>query len=86
MITLELYSKEDCSLCDKAKDVIHRVRQRIPFEYHEVSLVRGTPLEAEMRNDIPVLRINGVFFAHHVVSEEDLINHLVALGASRGDQ
>ncbi len=86
MITLELYSKEDCSLCDKAKDVIHRVRQQIPFEYREVSLIPGTPLEAEMRNDIPVLRINGVFFAHHSVSEKDLINHLRMLGTSQGRQ
>ena len=86
MITLELYSKEDCSLCDKAKDVIHRVREQMSFEYREVSLVPGTPLEAELRNDIPVLRINGEFFAHHRISEVDLVNRLRELGASRGKQ
>ena len=79
MIRLDLYSKEDCSLCEKAKDIIRRVQDRIPFEYHEILLQPGTPLEAELRNDIPVLHINGAFFARHVIAERELVSRLTAL-------
>jgi glutaredoxin len=83
LITLELFSKENCSLCEKAKAVIERARRKIPFEYRETLLVPGTDLEKQMRLDIPVLHINGAFFARHFVSERQLIERLEALAPSR---
>jgi hypothetical protein len=82
VISLELYTKDNCSLCDKAKIVIQRVRQKIPFEFREIFLVPGTPLEQQLRNDIPVLHVNGAFFARHFISEHGLLEKLTALSAS----
>jgi hypothetical protein len=80
MITLELYSKEDCSLCERAKSVIRRVQQQIPFDFSEILIVPGTPLETKLRNDIPVLHVNGTFFARHFISETELVRYLTMLG------
>ncbi len=79
MIVLDLYSKDDCSLCERVKATIRRVQQDIPFTFREVLLVPGTDLEKELRNDIPVLHINGVFFSRHFLSGSDLTKHLMNL-------
>ncbi len=38
MILVELYSKDDCCLCDEAKAILLKVREEIPFELREVKL------------------------------------------------
>ena len=79
MISLELYSKDECSLCEKAKAIILRVQHNIPFTFREILLVPGTDIEKELRYDIPVLHVNGEFYSRHFVSENDLTKHLTRL-------
>jgi Glutaredoxin-like domain (DUF836). len=38
MILVELYSKDDCCLCDEAKAILMKVREEIPFEFREIKL------------------------------------------------
>lgn len=76
MISIELISKHDCPLCDEAKEVLLAVRKRFPFELKETYLEPGTPAEEQYRLDIPVIRINGLFFARHSVSGETLYAYL----------
>lgn len=79
MISIELYSKNDCSLCVRAKETILRVQQTIPFTFSEILLVPGTDIEREFRHDIPVLRVNGRFHSRHSISETDLLHDLMKL-------
>jgi len=59
MIVVELFSKDDCHLCDEAKEVLEKVKREIPFHLKEVKLAPGTPEYDEYKEMIPVVRVNG---------------------------
>jgi glutaredoxin len=64
---VQLYTKPDCSLCDKAKAVLGEVRLRIPFELEEVDIRSDPALFERYRYDIPVILIGGhKAFKHRV--------------------
>jgi glutaredoxin len=56
---VRLYSKPNCCLCDQAKEVLERVRERIPFELVEEDIRADPALFAAYRYDIPVVIIDG---------------------------
>lgn len=71
MLEVTLYTKDDCSLCEKAKAVVFAVRERIPFEYVEVDITSEDSTYEEFREQIPVIFVNGrKAFKYHVSSEE----------------
>lgn len=56
---VRIYSKPNCCLCEDAKAVLERVRERIPFELVEED-IRADPVAfAAWRYDIPVVLIDG---------------------------
>jgi glutaredoxin len=64
---VEIYSKPQCPLCDEAKEVLARVRRRVPFELREVDITRDDSLFQQYRYDIPVVFVNGQkAFKHHL--------------------
>jgi glutaredoxin len=64
---IEIYSKPECPLCDEAKEVLSRVRRRIPFELREVDITSDAALFQRYRYDIPVVYVNGhKAFKHHL--------------------
>ena len=56
---VRLYSKPNCCLCDQAKEVLERVRERIPFELVEEDIRADPAIFAAYRYDIPVVIIDG---------------------------
>lgn len=56
---VRIYSKPNCCLCDQAKAVLERVRQRIPFELVEEDIRADPAIFAAYRYDIPVVIIDG---------------------------
>jgi glutaredoxin len=57
---IEIYSKDDCSLCDEAKHVLEQVRNRVPpFELRMVDITKDPVLFARYQYDIPVVFIDG---------------------------
>lgn len=71
MLEVTLYTKDDCSLCDKAKAVLLAVREQIPFEYVEVDITSDATTYEEFREQIPVIFVNGrKAFKFHVTAEE----------------
>lgn len=56
---VRIYSKPNCCLCDQAKAVLERVRERIPFELVEEDIRADPSLFAAFRYDIPVVIIDG---------------------------
>jgi glutaredoxin len=71
MILVELYSKDDCCLCDEAKAILLKVREEIPFELREVKLNDDENLINEYGTKIPVVFINGrLAFKYHVYELE----------------
>lgn len=84
MTIVELYSKDDCHLCDEAKVVIKRVQRQIPFILREVKLMPGDPYFEEYKELFPVVHINKVQVFKYRVSESIFRIRLQQLaGASR---
>ena len=69
---LTLYSKPECSLCDKAKSAIEQFRAERVFELTVVDIESDPMLFEKYRHDIPVLLINGAEAARHFIGLEKL--------------
>jgi glutaredoxin len=54
-----MYSRPGCGLCDTAREVIMRERQRTPFGYREVDISGDDALELEYGIRIPVVIVDG---------------------------
>jgi len=55
MNVLELFSKDDCVLCDEAKELIHRVNSDFHFAVPETKLKPGDPDFPKYEKRFPVL-------------------------------
>ncbi|MEK9138700.1 MAG: glutaredoxin family protein [Bacteroidota bacterium] len=72
MILVELYSKEDCHLCDEAKAVLERVQKQVPFKLREFKLMPGDQYFDEYKELFPVVHINKVPAFKYRVNENML--------------
>lgn len=59
MISVILYSRPGCGLCDEARTVIVTQRTRTPFALEEVDVSTDDALELEYGIRIPVVVIDG---------------------------
>jgi glutaredoxin len=58
-IRLTVYSGPGCSLCDKAKLLVERVRRDVPFDVEDVDITTDPDLYARFRYAIPVIALDG---------------------------
>ena len=79
MTVVELISKEECHLCDVARDTILRVQHDIPFELRQIKISEGEPLFEQYGHRVPVILINNEFAFQFKVRENDLAAKLRAL-------
>jgi hypothetical protein len=54
-----LYSRPGCGLCDEARDVVQRVRERTAFDLEEIDISGDEALELEYGIRIPVVAVDG---------------------------
>lgn len=54
-----MFSRPRCGLCDEARRVILALRDRIPFEFEEVSVEGDEALELAYGVRIPVVLVDG---------------------------
>jgi len=71
-VTFTLYSKADCSLCEKAKEALQNFRGECEFELNVMDIASDPALLEKYKYDIPVLHINGVEAAKHFIGVEKL--------------
>jgi 4a-hydroxytetrahydrobiopterin dehydratase len=72
-IDVTLYTRKDCSLCDKAKASIRAAASlhRLDVNLREVDIDADPELRARYTDDVPVIHINGVeAFRHRLTPEE----------------
>ena len=71
--TVELFTKEGCTLCDDAKAVLDSLRADAPHSLIAVDITDAdkTELWDRYKYDIPVLAIDGVYWTKHRVTEGD---------------
>lgn len=73
MPIVTIYSKPDCHLCDDAKAVIERVRQRMGFELRQKNILDDARDFANYRYAIPVIFVDDREIARYRLSEEELL-------------
>jgi predicted DCC family thiol-disulfide oxidoreductase YuxK len=76
MIVVELISREECHLCDIAKDVVLKARQRHSFELKEIKIKEGDAYFDRYKEQIPVVLINKEVAFVYKVSEQALLKKL----------
>ena len=59
MITIEIMTKKDCSLCDDAKEIIEQVIAELPAELKMTDIESDLELFERYKEKIPVVLING---------------------------
>lgn len=70
-IHIDIYSRPGCHLCDEAKELVERVRQRFPFALRVINIEEDAALETAYGAEIPVVFINGhKAFKYHVDEAE----------------
>ena len=74
-IRLVLYTKPECSLCDKAKEDLEDYYGGI-FEIEEVNILKSKELFRKFKFDIPVFYYNNEFLMQHKIDREKL-NQLI---------
>lgn len=72
MILVELYSKDDCQLCDEAKAVLQTIQKEFPFTLKEIKLIPGEGGFEEYKQDFPVVHINKRFAFKHRLNENSV--------------
>lgn len=73
---MTLYGKAGCHLCEEARQVVDRVRERHPFELHEVDVTLDPNLFREYGERIPVLAVDGEELFEYFVEEAALVERL----------
>ena len=67
MITVTLYGKPGCHLCEVAREAIQAVREERPFELREVDVSLDPVLHGRYGERIPVVELAGEeLFEYHV--------------------
>ena len=71
MISVVIYSKPGCHLCEEAKAAIHASDCDGEYELEEVNIETDSELLRRYRYEIPVIMIDGMeAFRHQLNSEE----------------
>lgn len=81
-VRVEMFSKAGCCLCDEAKVVLDRARQRIPFELAVVDIAADPALLEQWGTEIPVVFIDGRKAFKYRVDEAELMRKLSRAGAA----
>ena len=76
MIQIDIYSKPACSLRDKAKAVIEKVKDIYPVAISEIDISKDPVLNKKYKEKIPVIFINNkqafVYKVHEVTLKKKL--------------
>ncbi|HEY6191049.1 MAG TPA: glutaredoxin family protein [Bacteroidota bacterium] len=81
MVLVEIFSKEDCHLCDIARASLAKLRRRHPFELRETKIREGEGLFEQMKDRVPVIHIDGREAFHFKVPEEEFMARLLSAEA-----
>jgi hypothetical protein len=57
---VRLFHAAGCHLCERARAVVANVRAEVPFELEEIDIGGDPALEAEYREWLPVVEIDGM--------------------------
>ena len=76
MTTVILYGREGCCLCDEAREMLLRIRERHPFALQERDIESDDGLLRDYLERIPVIEIDGVEEIELLIDEFELASKL----------
>jgi hypothetical protein len=74
--TVTLISKDDCHLCEVAKEVLRKTQKKAAFNLKEKKITPGDADFEVYHERIPVILIEGEFAFQYKVSERQLLEKL----------
>ncbi len=75
-IQVTMYSKENCSLCTKAKKVIEELSEEFPLDLNEVDIYKDDELLEKYQIMIPVIEIDGNEVGYGIIHKEVIQEYL----------
>ncbi len=75
-MTVTLYTRQGCHLCDEAKQVIELARQKAVFDYQEFDIDTDTRLRQLYNEEVPVISIDGTKAFKYRLTVDDLLRKL----------
>lgn len=80
-----LFTKEGCTLCDKVTDVLRNIRDDYPHSLEAIDITDDdkTDIYDMYKWDIPVLKINDIYWTKHRLEEKEAIHAIVT--ATKGE-
>lgn len=75
-ITLILYGRPECHLCDEMKAIVVPVARELGCTLEQIDISGNPELEAQYGTEIPVLMVNGRKAFKYRVSERELRKRL----------
>ncbi|XP_029475170.1 glutaredoxin-like protein C5orf63 homolog isoform X2 [Rhinatrema bivittatum] len=76
---LTLFTKDQCPLCDEAKEVLEPYRHRFVLQEVDITLPENAIWFDRYKHDIPVFHLNGQFLMMHRVNCRKLEKQLSRL-------
>jgi glutaredoxin len=76
VLTITLFTKPNCHLCDEALEEIELAREEIRFELALVNILNDPATYERYKHDIPVVQLNGVEIFRHRLSRSELLEIL----------
>lgn len=73
-IKLTLFTKENCGLCEEAKDAIRLVQSEYEIDVNEIDIYSDDALLEEYQLMIPVIQMNGETVAYGKIHKIDILN------------
>jgi glutaredoxin len=72
-VTVTLFTKEGCTLCDKVKDVLQEIRSTHShtLQQQDITDDDATDWYDRYKYDIPVLHLNDVYWTKHRLTVEE---------------
>ena len=85
-VTVEIYSRPGCHLCQEMKVIVERVvrETHAAVEIQEIDIANNRDLEERYGLEIPVLLVNGKKAAKYRVSEKELTRILISKAGEPG--
>lgn len=73
-IKLTFFTKENCGLCNEAKEIIESLRLEHKIEVTEIDIYSYDELLERYQLMIPVIQINGQTIAYGKIHKNDILN------------
>lgn len=73
-VTVTLYTKPGCHLCEPVAETIRRAATERTFQFESRNILDDAPTFDRYRNAIPVVKVNGVEVARFRITFEQLLS------------